>query len=407
VLSLSKVYCLTIGLISLLLTLAVGTLAAEDPVAQTKPLSALEDQFFEQEYTDESSEARLERLEKFIYGCTQSGPIDARLSRILSMVSVNKTSNPTKTSTPLPDTDKQQVANSSDASSGGNTDDYSGHSPFDSSSYPRVISLEQQLLGSSYASEPLEKRVERLETKAFGSPSTSRDLCQRVDRLDDYADRHNLYGEKSILNPTVALDSNQKNFKQSSGSVNSDQDNQPFMGSVLERISMMEAQEFDHTSVDKPLNTRINKLEKKILRGQKLTNESDQNFSDLSVTERVNRLWLSLHPHNNDKETPLLTATVPQDNSTGNTRFAASNADRSQRQSWLHNVAKTMGSNGGAIMNSVGVPGAYPYYTSGVAGTNNSPTYPGANSYMYPGGSNFDSSLFPAGSRYRSAGLMW
>ncbi|HEY9712243.1 MAG TPA: hypothetical protein V6C72_02160, partial [Chroococcales cyanobacterium] len=53
-------------------------------------------------------------------------------------------------------------------------------------SYPRVTELEQQFLGKTYLSDPLDARVKRLEIAKFGKVAAG-DLCDRIDKLDQLA----------------------------------------------------------------------------------------------------------------------------------------------------------------------------------------------------------------------------
>lgn len=55
--------------------------------------------------------------------------------------------------------------------------------------YPHITSLEQAILGQTYAGQPLADRLARMEVKAFGQVSTNSDLGDRTDALETYAEK--------------------------------------------------------------------------------------------------------------------------------------------------------------------------------------------------------------------------
>ena len=188
-----------------------------DSGSTEKTLSQLEDRFFEREYDTDSPADRLNRLDEFIYGADQSGSTTDRLNHILSTIpdeTADSSKAVTNQNADLPasssnnTTDRSDQTSSSTNNSSEEANEPSSGNPFDYSSYPRVTTLEQELLGRTYASDSLPQRLARMETKAFGSPSSSTDLGQRTDLLDDYAQRHDLYGEHNpSANPATAISS--------------------------------------------------------------------------------------------------------------------------------------------------------------------------------------------------------
>lgn len=155
-------------------------------------LDKLEDRFFQHSYAKEPASARLDRIEKLMFGETKSGSDSARLGALMQNLPADasaddstpaappaknttppRPSSPsrTKTAAAPPPEDDGNSASTADASSASGT------------KYPAVTAIEQRILGKDYASENVEKRLSRLETKVFGKPSTSTDLSERMDKL--------------------------------------------------------------------------------------------------------------------------------------------------------------------------------------------------------------------------------
>jgi Tfp pilus assembly protein PilP len=57
----------------------------------------------------------------------------------------------------------------------------------DCGSYPHITALEKNILGQTYASEPIAERLGRMETTAFGHASSDPDLSSRTDALETYS----------------------------------------------------------------------------------------------------------------------------------------------------------------------------------------------------------------------------
>lgn len=149
--------------------------AAGDALSQIKDL---ENKYFERTFEKDSEEARLDRLESFIFGSSNKGSADQRLQSIEAVVAANAPPKPAVS--PEPTKSKSQP-------------NYDNEAPGD---YPHVSTLETDLLGQTYENEGLHSRLKRLETKAFGSPSQDPDLSDRVDRLERYDTDHNPQARK-------------------------------------------------------------------------------------------------------------------------------------------------------------------------------------------------------------------
>ena len=140
---------LTLCLNSNYLALSLDSLPAEN---SNQKLSELETRFFEHPYSTESDSDRINRIEQFIFGCTETGSVNDRLQHILSTI-------PAESAKPLSDSDSQSTEQSKTDNNPENLGqnsartDYADQPSEDNSSnkqyssYPRVTSLEQELLG--------------------------------------------------------------------------------------------------------------------------------------------------------------------------------------------------------------------------------------------------------------------
>jgi hypothetical protein len=185
-------------LVACALTLSVFT-AAAPPVhaapASSADLERMEQKFFQHSYPKDELSARLERLEKMVFGETKTGSDDARLAKLVEAI---------------PASSPGENAGGSDTASSGSADDVAAAprkpparapkqqptpppsnddtdtadrpAPGDEK-YPAVTAIEQKVLGRDYPQDPVNQRLARLETKVFGKPSTTTDLSDRVDAL--------------------------------------------------------------------------------------------------------------------------------------------------------------------------------------------------------------------------------
>lgn len=164
-------------------------------------LSQLEVKFFKHTYPKDEEAARLERLEKMIFGEARTGASETRLKNLADTV-------PNLGSVASEDSQKSEDSSSSSSSSGRSgssaakpvnnndsdldlTEERSqGKKPggqvlSGESKYPAVTALEQSIFKRDYASDPVADRLNRLETKVFGKPSKFTDLSERVDALKE------------------------------------------------------------------------------------------------------------------------------------------------------------------------------------------------------------------------------
>lgn len=151
-------------------------------------IQAMEQKFFEHDFSQESLTYRVARLEKFAFGEPSEGPMDQRVKRLASVIDLHKALVPQKTASPAApdDSDLEDIEPSARAS------------------YPHITALEHEILGQTFEADSLGKRLSRLETKAFGKVASNPDPASRTDALEEYVERklHHAspgFGSQSIL----------------------------------------------------------------------------------------------------------------------------------------------------------------------------------------------------------------
>jgi hypothetical protein len=396
-------HCLAAGLPISAGAIAVVTGA---PAGSTSPavagsIAKLEQRLFELTYPSEDDDARLTRVEKFVFGGRQTGSVQARLTRLESAISTNPTTAPPAPIAQKPATTAANTNNQ--PAQGSQSDDaVTSSSSFASGNYPRVTELEQDMLGTSYPHEPLPQRLSRLETKAFGSPSTSNDLCARVDSLDQYADRHHIFKDRhdplvntemagtapTMFNRSTPTMSNRSSMgfgfggggfgppmsmmNDSSGDANDDSGPKPPVNPFIDgnitgtdqRLSAIEEFTYGHNYATRPVQDRLARLEKRLV-------PYEHNLTAKDVPTRVNNLWSILSVANTLKNSPtaahqgnMIASNVP---AVGPSTFAGNGANQASGgpppqifnktntatapHSWLHQMGKSIGSspNGGYV----------------------------------------------------------
>lgn len=147
----------------------------------TREIRGYEHKYFERNFENETDDQRLNRLENFIFGTTNSGDAAHRTAQIVAAIGLPAELQP-KVAEPATN---RPAAAYSPGSYGNQTSGEADQSP---GHYPRVTALETAILGQSYQSEPITARLNRMEIKAFGAQSHSSDLSARTDALDQYAE---------------------------------------------------------------------------------------------------------------------------------------------------------------------------------------------------------------------------
>lgn len=259
------------------LSAGVALAAAESTPAEAD-LSRLEQRFFAHDYIDQSMDARLERLEKLIFGEAKAGTDGQRLKEVLSTMPKDDSPGEGKDSGAASESKTGGAADQKPTShrleppasqSAGNN----SASPA-SSKYPTVSKLERIILGQSYPDDPVRRRLGRLEATAFGNASQSDDMTERVDRLINYAGLQSDWAGDDFLPPYLA--SRWPASQATSAGTG-----------LLQKVRQVEDEVFGRTCVQKPLIERVHNLEKVMF-------PAEQNPGELSLPERVERIHLAI-----------------------------------------------------------------------------------------------------------------
>jgi hypothetical protein len=366
-------FCSALMLTGMIIVGHPGAMASANAGSDSQTtLVSLEDKFFDHSYAQDDESARLNRLEQFIFGSAQSGSMHDRLSKLQAAVAANQ---PAPSQTPK---DATQSANANSPAS--NSKPAVSPPAFDYSNYPRVNGLEKQLLGTTYAHEPLPQRLDRLEKKAYGEASSSNDLCARVDRLDSYAGKHDIFHERQSPDIVVGKGGTTQPTEDSDDASPPAQNafvaaSQDASGSA-QRIAAMEKVMFGRQYDSRPLIERVQHLEKRLV-----PYEHDLDKKDLA--SRVDNLWSILKAANPDRSGSLaangadsyISANLPSASYGGRpapspsvTPNQPANQDQSAHHSWLHSLGKAIdsGQTGGG---TIGGPNVMtPYRGQGLNG---------------------------------------
>ena len=177
-----RTICALLVLASMLLVFTVEPARA---ASSGSSLDKLENRFFEHTYKSDSEEARIDRLEKLVFGEIKQGDLKERLSSLESALPKDDTPQTNSAAAPTSD---DGTGSSSAASNSPSADD--DDAPSDGTDYPSVDALEQLILGKQFRNEGLGRRLSQLEVKAYGKRSDSSDMSERVQKLSDYVQKH-------------------------------------------------------------------------------------------------------------------------------------------------------------------------------------------------------------------------
>lgn len=153
-------------------------------------IQQMEEKFFEHDFSKESLTYRVTRLEKFAFGESSDLPMDQRVKRLAGVIDLHKALVPQKVApATLPEDDS----------------DMADVEPGERASYPHITAIEKQMLGQTFETEPLGKRLARLETKAFGKvASDNPDPASRTDALEAYVEKKYHHAPEGFESQPVA-----------------------------------------------------------------------------------------------------------------------------------------------------------------------------------------------------------
>ncbi|MCD7780610.1 MAG: hypothetical protein LUH05_08065 [Candidatus Gastranaerophilales bacterium] len=225
-------------------------------------ISAIENNFWGYDYSNESETKRLERIENHLYGEKKSGNIQKRLENIQNDTGI------------AIEEKKPQTVSKEDLNNNNKTVQKISEIPQnlkeDSSvEYPIVDKMEEEILHTTYKNENIYNRLNRLEEKVFNKTSNE-DLSTRVNKLASAI----APAQKNYQNQSYSSQ-NQDNYYSNSGFNSVDDTAMPFQIAVIEEDLLRKSY------VDDNISNRLGRLE------QKLFNRTFTNDNDVTRLQRI------------------------------------------------------------------------------------------------------------------------
>ncbi len=131
---------------------------------QTSLLSKIENDIYGFDYSKDSSQNRVNRLEKTIYGKSYTGDLNKRITKLSGDISADVIGLEIP---PVEDTFKEEDSSVADSSV----------------NYPIVDEIEQKIFNQTYKNRDLHSRIVAIERKLFGKIYDVDDYSTRMDRI--------------------------------------------------------------------------------------------------------------------------------------------------------------------------------------------------------------------------------
>ena len=224
-------------------------------------ISSIESNVFGFEYTNETDNSRIERIESYLYGEKRSGNLSKRLENIQNDMGYVKPEDKTAHK-------KNDVVYSNKKNK---NNDVVLLKEDDTVEYPMVDKLEKEIFNTTYKNEDIYDRLNRLEEKVFNARSDE-DLSVRVDKLAAVVNPKNIRKK----NPNYNYSNNDmNNYYQNSGLEPINSNSLPFQLAALEQDILNNDFQNDNTS------NRLTRLE------QKMFNRTFNTDSDVTRLQRI------------------------------------------------------------------------------------------------------------------------
>ncbi len=162
--------------------------------SQNELLSKIENDFYGFDYSKDSAQSRIARLEKFVYGKSSSGDVHKRIKKLSSDISADVIGLEIE---PARDTFLAEENAKSDSTV----------------DYPIVDEIEQKLFNKTYKNRDLHTRIVTIEKKLFGKVYDVDDYSKRMDRIKEKImpeviakkmhDDYDEYGDGSYYNDSM------------------------------------------------------------------------------------------------------------------------------------------------------------------------------------------------------------
>ncbi len=147
-------------------------------------LDGLEKHFFEHTYPGDTTDDRVSRLEKMVFGEAKSGDDGKRIADLQQVVTAAGSESDAQGSSANNNAAPTASSNSSNANGSAGNSSTADDTAYSGTDYPRVDMLEEVILGQEYRQLSLKKRLVQLEMKVYGKPGTDDDLSSRTDMLE-------------------------------------------------------------------------------------------------------------------------------------------------------------------------------------------------------------------------------
>ena len=151
---------------------------------QIATISKIENNLFGFDYTNDSDQNRIARLEKTIYGETSNGSLNRRLEKLSADIFADQIGLEIK---PVEDTFREEEESLAQADSTVN--------------YPIVDEIEQKLFNKTYKNRDFHTRIVTIERKLFGKIYDVDDYATRMDRI-----------KAEVMPQTLARENNRYNY---------------------------------------------------------------------------------------------------------------------------------------------------------------------------------------------------
>ncbi len=151
---------------------------------QIATISKIENNLFGFDYTNDSDQNRIARLEKTIYGETSNGNLNRRLEKLSADIFADQIGLEIK---PVEDTFREEEESLAQADSTVN--------------YPIVDEIEQKLFNKTYKNRDFHTRIVTIERKLFGKIYDVDDYATRMDRI-----------KAEVMPQTLARENNRFNY---------------------------------------------------------------------------------------------------------------------------------------------------------------------------------------------------
>lgn len=134
-------------------------------------LDKIENSLYGYTYSNESESARLNRIEKQVYGSSSTAQMQTRIAKLKKDLSVDQMG--------------QEIEPKEDTFANPEDSYIVEKEPAESSKmdYPAINELEREVFKKEFKDKDIKTRLTNLETKTFGKTYTNDDLSSRVDRL--------------------------------------------------------------------------------------------------------------------------------------------------------------------------------------------------------------------------------